>query len=116
MRATCSVTSPGAALPISHSCPELEDGTSNPIRRKSNRFAIEISPRSTTKPYHTADTDKVHCALQQIEPLNVRDGSEPAASRRDLGIHGGRGLAGGGGGRTMIRREQQVHRRYHEQS
>src|ERR1700726_1296211 len=40
MRATCSVMSSGSALPISHSCTELEDGTSNPIRRKSNRCAI----------------------------------------------------------------------------
>ena len=27
--------SPGSALPISHSCTELEDGRSKPIRRKS---------------------------------------------------------------------------------
>src|SRR6202035_4529763 len=40
MRATCSVMSSGSALPISHSWTELEDGTSKPMRRKSNRCAI----------------------------------------------------------------------------
>src|SRR6516225_9807277 len=43
MRATCSVTSSGSALPISHSWTELEDGTSRPIRRTFFRGATGTS-------------------------------------------------------------------------
>jgi hypothetical protein len=64
MRATCSVMSSGSALPISHSWTELEDGTSKPIRRKSNRRAIATSTRSTIAPYHTAATDGVPQAVR----------------------------------------------------